>query len=232
MYNMYNSYQGNIRQLVQSPATAGPLLEEAIRIIAQSRLERRLLRRRINATPVVLAEVEIIHEKWSVHIRKQTLVNVLLHQVTHALIEVLVGLIDFVVVYGERIGEVKLDEDVVGVGWDVEKILLSLACRCYERYWVSYSATGLGLLGECLGDRLESDGSENTGHSKDGVGHVEPVVIVLLERSSADGVVWNRRRLGGNGVALSTGGLLVSLNACSINVTYCKMKKSLFFSKS
>lgn len=84
--------------LVKSPATAGPLLEEAIRIIAQSRLERRLLRSRVNATPVVLAEVEIIHEKRSVHVGQEPLVDVLLHQVAHTLVEVLVGLIDLVVI--------------------------------------------------------------------------------------------------------------------------------------
>jgi hypothetical protein len=115
-------------------------------------------------------------------------------------------LIDLVIVERECVGEVKLDENIVGVGGNVEEILWSLACADRDRYWGSYSATGLGLLTEGLRHRLESDGSQNTGNFKYAVGHVEPVVVVLLERSSSDGAIWHRRGLGGNGVALSTEG--------------------------
>lgn len=87
--------------LLQPPATTGSLLEEPIRVIPQPSLQRILLRFRLDTAPVVLSKVGIVHEKWSVDVRKTTLVDVLLDKVAHALVQVLVGLVDFLVVCGE-----------------------------------------------------------------------------------------------------------------------------------
>lgn len=77
----------------------------------------------LDATPVILAEVGVIHEQRPVHIWQRALVDVLLYDVVHSPIEVLVGLVDCVVVEGERVREVQLYENVVRVRWDVEEVL-------------------------------------------------------------------------------------------------------------
>lgn len=41
-------------------------------------------------------------------------------------IEVLVGLVDCVIIEGERVREVQLNKNVVRVRWDVEEVLLLL----------------------------------------------------------------------------------------------------------
>lgn len=113
-------------QLLKSPAATCPLLEEPIRIIPQPSLQRILLRLALDPAPVVLPEIGIIHEERSVHIGQQALVDVLLDQVAHPLVQVLVGLVDLLVVGGKGVGEVQLDEDVVCVCGDVEEVLLLL----------------------------------------------------------------------------------------------------------
>lgn len=109
--------------LVESPTTTGTLLEESLGIIAQSCLQCGSFGGRINATPVILAEIGIIHEQWSIDIRQQTLVNILRNDIVHSLVEILIGLVDFGIIDRQRPGEIQLDEDIIVVGRDVEKIL-------------------------------------------------------------------------------------------------------------
>lgn len=120
--------------LLKSPAATRPLLEEPIRVIPQPSLQRILLRLALDPAPVVLPEIGVVHEQRSVHVGQQALVDVLLDQVAHPLVQVLVGLVDLLVVGGKGVGEVQLDEDVVCVCGDVEEVLLFVSGACLA-FW-------------------------------------------------------------------------------------------------
>ena len=112
-----------IQRLVQSPASAGPLLEESIRVISLPGLESQLLGCWADSTPVILAVVSVIHEQRSVHIRQATLVDVLLNQVTQALINFDGGGVNLLVINGQAIREIDLEEDVGLIRWNIKQIL-------------------------------------------------------------------------------------------------------------
>lgn len=92
--------------LLQSPPTTSPSLKESLRINIQSSLQRQSLRLRLDTTPVVLTVVSIVHEEGTIYVRQEPVIDILLDEVVHSLVEVLVCLVDFLVVDGEGVGEV------------------------------------------------------------------------------------------------------------------------------
>jgi hypothetical protein len=66
------------QSLVQSPASTGPLLEEAIGVITLSGLKGQLLGGWADATPVILTEIGVIHEQWAIHVGQKAFVDVFL----------------------------------------------------------------------------------------------------------------------------------------------------------
>lgn len=145
--------------LLKSPSPTRPRLKEPLGVIPQPSLKRIPPRLRLDPPPIILSEISIIHEQWPVHIWKKTLVDILLDQVVHAHIEVLVCLVDLLIVHRGGVGEVKFDEDVVRVCWDVEEVLFLLGDSGGSVDVVSYAAAFLGFFGECLWHWLEGDGA-------------------------------------------------------------------------
>jgi hypothetical protein len=80
-----------------------------------------------------LSVIGIVHEERTIDVWETAIIDVLLDEVVHALVQVLVGLVDFHIVCGECVGEVELDEDVVCIRWDGKEVLLLLA-----GFFVSY----------------------------------------------------------------------------------------------
>lgn len=106
MINKHHFVQSADKLLLQPPPTTSPCLKESLRINIQSSLQRQSLGLRLDTTPVVLTVVCVVHEERSVYVRKKTVIDVLLDEVVHSLVEVLVCLVDFLVVDGECVGEV------------------------------------------------------------------------------------------------------------------------------
>lgn len=122
-YIFRHSIQTPLTTLLKSPTAARPLLEEPVRVIPLTGLRRLLLRGGIDPAPVILAVICVVHEQWPIHVWQIPGVDVLLDQVAHALVQVLVRLVDLLVVACEGVGEVELDEDVVGICRNIEEIL-------------------------------------------------------------------------------------------------------------
>jgi hypothetical protein len=102
-------------------SSTGPLLEESIWIILDPGLQ--CLLRGADTTPIVLSEVRIVHEEWPINIRQQSLVNVVADNVVKARVEILIGSIDLGIVCCKSIGEVQLNDNIVLICGEVEKIL-------------------------------------------------------------------------------------------------------------
>lgn len=118
---MIQDQSGTSIPLTKPESSTGPLLEESIWIILDPGLQCLLLG--ADTTPVVLSEVRIVHEEWPVNIRQQSLVNVVADNVVKAGVEILIGSINLGIVGCKSIGEVQLNDNIVLICGEFEKIL-------------------------------------------------------------------------------------------------------------
>lgn len=102
------------------PSTC-PALEESIGVNCMS--NHPCLLCCAQSAPVVLSEIRIVHEQWSIYVRKKPVLHVLVDDITHSTVQVLGCSVNCSVGACEEIGEVKFDNDVVVSCLKVHQVL-------------------------------------------------------------------------------------------------------------
>lgn len=114
-----------VNNLTQSEPSTGALLPEHLRVVLLAGLQGLLSLTVADPAPVVLAVVGIVHEQWPVHIWNGAVPDKGRDPLVEALVDVLKSGVDLRITRRNSVAEVKLEDDVVVLGIEVEKVLCS-----------------------------------------------------------------------------------------------------------
>lgn len=138
-------------ELLKPPTPTRPLLPKPLRIIPFPNLQRLIARPQ--PSPIILLHVAVVHEQRPVRVREDAVAGIVVDDATEAVVEALVGGVDFVVIGGEAVGEVEFEDYVVLVCGKVDEVLFVLLATDLGVVWGgggkgAYSALFFGFLGD------------------------------------------------------------------------------------